>query len=170
MSIGFSNILLESLYFIDMGWQNKLYLYKRGVLMSNRIKELREQEGLRQKDLATLLNVTQATLSSWECGRYEPDQKALKILSKKFNVSIDYLLGMSNTGTNVYSAQNIQNSNLVQGNSNIMSDCASTQNSLSVDENELVRIYRLLNAKQRHKLMSFAFDMEEQATLQTKDD
>lgn len=170
MSIGFSNIILKSLYFVDMDWQNKLYLYKRGVLMSNRIKALREQEGLRQKDLAALLNVTQATLSSWECGRYEPDQKALKILSKRFDVSIDYLLGMSDSSSHIYNAQNIQNSNLVQGNSNIVNDCASTQNSLSVDENELVRIYRLLDARQRHKMMSFAFDMEEQATLQTEDD
>jgi hypothetical protein len=40
---------------------------------------------------------------------------------------------------------------------------------LFVDESELVRIYRRLEAKQRHKLMSFVFDMEEKAIALKKD-
>lgn len=126
--------------------------------MSNRIKALREQEGLRQKDLAALLNVTQATLSSWECGRYEPDQKALKILSKRFDVSIDYLLGMSDSSSHVYNAQNIQNSNLVQGSGSVS---AGDVNTTTKEEAELLRIYRKLSVRGRMELLKSAFAIED---------
>lgn len=126
--------------------------------MSNRIKALRQQEGLKQKDLATLLNVTQATLSSWECGRYEPDQKALKILSKRFDVSIDYLLGVSDSpSSQLYNAQNIQNSNLVQGCGSV-----SVGDIFSKEEAELLRIYRNLDVRGRAKLLNAAFALEDE--------
>ena len=60
--------------------------------MSNRIKQLREREGIKQADLASFLNVTQGTLSNWERGVHDPDNEILIILSKKFNVTTDYLL------------------------------------------------------------------------------
>lgn len=59
----------------------------------NRIKELRQSKKLRQSDLAVELQVSQATLSNWESGRYEPDFDALKKMSDFFQVSVDYLLG-----------------------------------------------------------------------------
>nr|DAY82430.1 MAG TPA: helix-turn-helix domain protein [Caudoviricetes sp.] len=127
--------------------------------MPNRIKMLREQEGLKQADLAVLLNVTQATLSNWECGRYEPDQDSLKILSKRFDVSIDYLLGMSDSPLNVYNAQNIHNSNFVQGNGSV-SVCEIDPT--TKEETELLRIYRELDVRGRLKLMNAAFDVEEE--------
>ncbi len=124
--------------------------------MPNRIKMLREQEGLKQADLAVLLNVTQATLSNWECGRYEPDQDSLKILSKRFDVSIDYLLGVSDSPLNVYTAQNIQNSNLVQGSGSVLVGV-----NFSKEESELIRIYRALDVRGRAKLLNAAFALED---------
>ena len=126
--------------------------------MANRIKQLREREGMNQAQLADFLHTSQGSISNWEQGRHDPDNDTLIILSQKFNVSIDYLLGKSSEIGTVYNAQNINNSQLVQGNGNVIKE---NENSLSVDENELVRIFRLLDAKQRHKLMSFAFGMEE---------
>ncbi|MCI8629751.1 MAG: helix-turn-helix transcriptional regulator [Firmicutes bacterium] len=132
--------------------------------MANRIKQLREREGIKQIDLASFLNVTQGTLSNWERGIHDPDNEILIILSKKFNVTTDYLLGKSDSPYNVYNAQNIQNIGLLHDVENV-SNGNSKLNELSVDENELVRIYRILDARQRHRLMSFAFDMEEKAIL-----
>ncbi len=129
--------------------------------MANRIKQLREREGIKQIDLASFLNVTQGTLSNWERGIHDPDNEILIILSKKFNVTTDYLLGKSDSPYNVYNAQNIQNIGLFHDVENV-SNGNSKLNELSVDENELVRIY---DARQRHRLMSFAFDMEEKAIL-----
>ncbi len=59
----------------------------------NRIKELRTEKGMLQSDLAKLLKIGQATISNWENGRTEPDQDALREMSKLFDASIDYILG-----------------------------------------------------------------------------
>lgn len=61
--------------------------------MKNRLKELREQRGLYQKDIASYLNIAVSTYSYWEKGTYEPDQAVLSKLADYFNVSVDYLLG-----------------------------------------------------------------------------
>ena len=59
----------------------------------NRIRELRKQKDMTQKELAKHLQVADSTLSYWEMGRYEPDNEALFTLSRFFQVPIDYLLG-----------------------------------------------------------------------------
>ena len=63
----------------------------------NRIKELRTEKGILQTELAKHLKIGQATISNWETGRSEPDQDALKELSKFFGASIDYILGNTDT-------------------------------------------------------------------------
>ena len=59
----------------------------------NRIRELRKERKMTQKELAAHLEIADSTLSYWEMGRYEPDHGHLKELSKFFHVSIDYILG-----------------------------------------------------------------------------
>lgn len=58
----------------------------------NRIKDLRKINGYTQSKLAKILNTTQANLSGWENGKWEPDSKALAKMADLFNVSVDYLL------------------------------------------------------------------------------
>lgn len=62
---------------------------------SNRIKQLREEKELTQKELADMLNINEKTIYRYETGIYEPSASALIKLSQIFNVSIDYLLGKS---------------------------------------------------------------------------
>ena len=59
----------------------------------NRIRELRKQMDMTQKELAKHLQVADSTLSYWEMGKYEPDNEALLKLSRFFHVPIDYILG-----------------------------------------------------------------------------
>ena len=59
----------------------------------NRIRELRKQMSMTQKELAKHLQVADSTLSYWEMGKYEPDNDALMRLSRFFQVPIDYILG-----------------------------------------------------------------------------
>ncbi|MCL2855461.1 MAG: helix-turn-helix domain-containing protein [Defluviitaleaceae bacterium] len=61
----------------------------------NRVKELREEKGLKQSELAQTLGVSQATLSNWERGVHDPANETLGQLAKLFGCSIDYLLGNS---------------------------------------------------------------------------
>lgn len=58
-----------------------------------RIKYLREKNGLTQKDVATRLGVESAAISKYELDMKEPNIEAIKKLANLFNVSIDYLLG-----------------------------------------------------------------------------
>lgn len=62
----------------------------------NRIKELRKSCNFNQEKLASMLGVTQANLSGWENGKWEPDNTSLIKLCEIFNCSADYLLGISN--------------------------------------------------------------------------
>lgn len=59
----------------------------------NRIRELREQKGLQQKELAVDLGISQPTVSDWEAGRKVPSAKSTMKLSKYFGVSVEYLMG-----------------------------------------------------------------------------
>ena len=59
----------------------------------SRIKELREDKDLKQKDLATLLKTTQQVYSRYEQGINQIPIHHLITLSRFYNVSCDYLLG-----------------------------------------------------------------------------
>lgn len=61
----------------------------------NRIKELRKKFGIKQIDLCKQLGIAQGTLSGWENNKFEPDLTSLSKMAKIFDVSIDYLLGVS---------------------------------------------------------------------------
>lgn len=62
----------------------------------NRIKFLREEKGIYQKDLAKLLNVSIPAINYYENEKRSLDTKSALILAEYFNVSVDYLLGKSN--------------------------------------------------------------------------
>ncbi len=59
----------------------------------NRIKELRNQNNLKQAELAKLLNVSPAALSGYETGKFEAELITYEKMAKIFDVSLDYLLG-----------------------------------------------------------------------------
>jgi transcriptional regulator with XRE-family HTH domain len=65
-------------------------LDKKGV--GNRMKMIRKSLGLRQKDLASSLNISCASLSDIESGKGLPRHDVIYNLSKKYNVNIYYLL------------------------------------------------------------------------------
>ena len=46
-----------------------------------------------QGELAKQLGIRQNTLSTWETGRYEPDNEMLRKLARIFGVSVGYVLG-----------------------------------------------------------------------------
>jgi transcriptional regulator with XRE-family HTH domain len=61
------------------------------------LRTIREKWKLSQNEVAKLLNVSQSTYSKYERGSVEPDFSTLIKLSKHFNVSTDYLLGLIET-------------------------------------------------------------------------
>ena len=59
-----------------------------------RLKQLRKQSGLTQKQLAKKLWVTKATIINYELYERSPSPEILIHLSEIFHVSTDYLLGI----------------------------------------------------------------------------
>jgi repressor LexA len=70
----------------------------------NRLKQLREEKGLSQSEVAKIIGVGRTTYLKWENGENQPTRK-LDQLSQFFGVSIDYLLGKSDV-------KNIKSKNL----------------------------------------------------------
>ena len=62
--------------------------------MYQRIKDMREDNDLGQKELAKILNVSQSTYSRYETGQLDIPSGTLIALAKLYNVSVDYLLGL----------------------------------------------------------------------------
>lgn len=56
------------------------------------IRELREDRNLKQKEVASYLNVSQQTYSNYESGRRDVPTWAVAALAKYYKVSTDYLL------------------------------------------------------------------------------
>ena len=61
---------------------------------SNRIKNLREQTGLTQTDLAKKLSITRSSVNAWEMAISAPSTQYIVELSKLFSVTTDHLLGL----------------------------------------------------------------------------
>ncbi len=59
-----------------------------------RIRELRLEHKLTQKELGKLLGVDFRTVSFWETERYEPSLKQLETICKIFEVSADFIIGL----------------------------------------------------------------------------
>ena len=57
------------------------------------LKLLREIRQISQQKLSDDIGVSRSTVAMWETGGSQPDNDSLKMLSKYFNVSIDYLVG-----------------------------------------------------------------------------
>lgn len=64
--------------------------------MYERIRNLREDRDLTQKQLATELNCSQQVYSNYELGQRDIPTDILIKLSEFYNVSTDYILGISN--------------------------------------------------------------------------
>lgn len=61
----------------------------------NRLKEIRIQRGLQQKNVAALLNCSPVTVSRYETGERDPDIETILRLCEIFGCTADYLLGRS---------------------------------------------------------------------------
>ena len=63
---------------------------------NERLRELREDNDLTQRELAKLINVDQRSLSFYEIGKYEPNIETIIKIAQILNTTTDYLLGISN--------------------------------------------------------------------------
>lgn len=63
------------------------------MFVGDRLKNLREQKGMTQTELADLINVTKVSVCCYESGKRTPSLETLDDLSNVFGVKVDYFLG-----------------------------------------------------------------------------
>lgn len=61
---------------------------------AERLKELREEKGLTQQQLAMQLGISTACISRWEKNLRVPDINSIILLCKYFDCTADYLIGL----------------------------------------------------------------------------
>jgi class 3 adenylate cyclase len=72
--------------------------------LGGRIRKRREERGLKQADIANALQVSAQAVSKWERGENAPDISLLSQLSRLLEVSTDWLLGLHDSGQEVFEA------------------------------------------------------------------
>lgn len=66
------------------------------MIIAQRIKELRQEKGLSQIQLAKSVGCSQSMIVRWEKEECEPTASLIVNLAQTFNCSSDYLLGITN--------------------------------------------------------------------------
>lgn len=64
---------------------------------SNRIKSIREENELTQKEIASMLNVSRTAYSLWEISKNIIPLTKLNDFSNKFDLSMDYIMGLNDS-------------------------------------------------------------------------
>ena len=68
-----------------------------------RLKELRKEKGITQKELAEVIDCHQSMITRWEKEECEPSESVIRKTAVYFNVSSDYLLGLEDeTGAKAF--------------------------------------------------------------------
>ncbi len=99
--------------------------------MENRIRELREALGMTQVRLSIELEVTQETISAYETGKHSVSLKNLTKMTRLFDVSMDYIMGVSDVRKPILPSE------------------------FSCDEIDLLSMYRKMNRTQKEKAMAY---------------
>ena len=98
---------------------------------SERLKELREEAGLNQKQLAAAIGVRDNTISRWELGGNMPKDQYSMQLAAFFKVSVPYLMGASDDRNVILTEEEEE----------------------QIDEERLLTLYRLLSPKMQKMLI-----------------
>lgn len=83
--------------------------------MFKRIRDLREDNDKSQKEIAELLEVGTTQYRRWEVGEHKVPAEIIVKLAKIYNVSTDYILGLTQEQKPLYKAKNIANINTNNG-------------------------------------------------------
>ena len=102
------------------------------------IRELRREMDCTQNRLADVLGVTQDSISLWENDKRIPDTQYVVAMAKFFDVTTDYLLGLTDEYKSVRFGEN-----------------ADTTSYLSLEEEKLLTKYRELSAKEKALLTHY---------------
>ena len=71
-------------------------------MLSDRLRELREELDMNQEEVAGKLNIGRSTYANYETDRAEPSISILVDISNFYGVSVDYIIGNTDIRDNYY--------------------------------------------------------------------
>jgi transcriptional regulator with XRE-family HTH domain len=80
-------------------------------IFPKRLKETRISRGKSQEQMAIALNISRPSYTTYETGKSYPKFENLMKIAEELNISIDYLVGLSETATNPSTTYNINQHN-----------------------------------------------------------
>ena len=107
--------------------------------LSCRLKELRTEKGLTQKEVAKALDISTTCYAGYEQGYREPDLKTLKNISEFFNVTAGYVLGTEDDFGGFAQSNQPEEKN---------------ENKISPDEKQILKAYRALSPRDKELFLS----------------
>lgn len=155
----------------------------------DRILNLMTEHGVKASKLTTETGLNHSAITEWKKGKSSPSTDAIVKIASYFNVSTDYLLGLSDEKKIFNNNVNMTNSALVKGyvqedfsntiitndktenseKENVKAELSKTETpkkesikvEFSKETSELLRIFDILDARSRNKILSLAFEFEE---------
>lgn len=125
------------------------------MTLGDRIHYLRTSSGMTLQELSNKIGVGYSTIGKWERGYIKSLRTdKLENLAKALNTTVDYLMGLTDNSVNVGTNNGVIGSN---------SGGVHIESSVSKEEEELLRIFKSLNVRRRSKLLSLAFELEEES-------
>lgn len=70
--------------------------------IGDRLAQLRKEKGYSMQEMANKLGIAKSTYAGYESNYREPSLDMVKKMSRIFDVSVDYLLGITNETINIY--------------------------------------------------------------------
>lgn len=130
----------------------------KGREIMNRLKELRQEKKLSQKELAKKIGVHYRTLQNWENGESQIKPDKAQALADHFGISVAYLLGYTEEHQNILKENaNIQFQNLVK---------FFRDNFLLMNDDEIDGIFQLITTLSTANERKFIAMDEEQQELE----
>lgn len=124
--------------------------------IATKLKQIRIDANLTIEQLAKKIKLPQNIIQQYENGETVPNVNFLLDICSLFNISADYLLGLSN---NLKLSNNISNNTFVSNN-HLSSINIKNEQNLNPQVKELINIFENLDLRNQTKLLSFAFELE----------
>lgn len=130
-----------------------------------RLKEALDERKISAAELSRKTGISEGMISQYKSGAYVAKQKNLELFAKALDVSIPWLMGqdvaMERTEFTLNSNAELTNNGIIgQMNGNFYTDGVSNR-TLTVQEQDMLRIYHESDGKTQMRIMNFIYSVEE---------
>lgn len=143
----------------------------RGDFLIERILGLMKEREITAKELTEQAGLNHGAITDWKNGKSKPGTDAIVKIAEYFNVDAGWLLtGKEPQGDSIHMTNSVSgNGNAIVGANHGSVIVRNGQETLlSESAAEILRVLELLDMKQRHKLLAYAYELEDEKNIIVK--